>query len=222
MSDTPTISIVIPVRNEAGNLASLAPLLAVPDVECILVDGGSGDGSAEIARDLGFRVIDSPAGRARQMNAGAAAVCGDILLFLHADTSLPAGFVSLISDGLAGSGLVWGRFDVRLSGSHPMFRVIERMMNWRSALTGICTGDQAIFVWRDAFPGFPEIALMEDIELSAALRRRSRPLRIRAFVGTSSRRWQKRGVMRTVLLMWSLRFAHRLGVSADTLAAWYR
>jgi rSAM/selenodomain-associated transferase 2 len=159
-----------------------------------------------------------------QMNAGAAIAGGDVLLFLHADTRLPADADRLIRDGLARSGRAWGRFDVTIEGRHPLFPVIAAAMNTRSRLTGITTGDQAMFMTREAFTtagGFPAIALMEDITLARHLKRISRPLSLRARVTTSGRRWESRGVVHTVFLMWRLRFTYFFGVTPDELARRY-
>jgi rSAM/selenodomain-associated transferase 2 len=224
----PPLSIIIPVLNEAAGIAdTLAPLqpLRARGCEVIVVDGGSTDASADLARPLADRVVTSERGRARQQNAGAAEAAGDVLLFLHADTRLPADADRLVVDGLTASGRGWGRFDVRLTGRHPMLRVIERMIGVRSRLSGIATGDQAIFVRRDWFAragGFPQIPLMEDVALSKALRRLGPPLCLRETVVTSSRRWEERGVWRTMALMWRLRLEFWLGADPETLAERYR
>ena len=223
-----TISVVVPVLDEAGVLArSLHPLQSVRgrDVEVIVVDGGSRDGTPHVARPLCDLVLRTPRGRARQMNAGAAAARGDTLLFLHADTRLPSGWDGMVRDALVHPGREWGRFDVRLDGAHPMLRVVERAMNLRSRLSGIATGDQAIFVTRAAFRGagrFPDIALMEDVALSHALRARSRPACLHATAVTSSRRWERNGIARTVVLMWRLRLEYALGASPERLARRYQ
>jgi len=224
---TPSLSIVIPVLNEAANMVAaldaLAPLRA-PGAEAIVVDGGSADETATLAKPLADFVIASARGRATQINAGAAIARGNVLLFLHADTRLPADADRLIREGLAQSGRAWGRFDVAIEGRHPLLPVIAAFMNARSRLTGIATGDQAMFVTRDAFMaagGFPAIALMEDIELSRRLKRISPPLCLRARATTSGRRWERRGVVRTVLLMWRLRLAHFFGASPESLARRY-
>ncbi|MFL5541454.1 MAG: TIGR04283 family arsenosugar biosynthesis glycosyltransferase, partial [Longimicrobiaceae bacterium] len=188
-------------------------------------DGGSADATVARARPLADAVVASAPSRAYQQNAGAAAARGDVLLFLHADTRLPADADLLIAAGLRRTGRGWGRFDVRLTGRHPLLRVIERMMNVRSRLTGMATGDQAIFVRRDWFRaagGFPGIPLMEDVALSKALKRRGPPLCLRATVVTSSRRWEQRGVWRTMVLMWRLRLAWWLGADPEELARRYR
>jgi rSAM/selenodomain-associated transferase 2 len=219
------LSIIVPVLNEAAEieaaLQALAPLRA-RGCEVIVVDGGSDDRTVEFARPLATRTINAPRGRARQMNAGAAAASGDVLLFLHADTRLPDDTDRLISNALARSRRAWGRFDVRFAGG--ALPLVALMMNLRSRLTGIATGDQAVFVTRAAFEaagGFPEIALMEDIALSARLKRLSRPVCLSGRVMTSARRWQKHGALRTVLLMWRLRLAYYFGAQPDALARAY-
>ena len=222
------ISIIIPALNEAeGIAAALAPLqpLRARGHEVIVADGGSADGTPERALPLADRVISAERGRARQQNAGAEAAAGGVLLFLHADTLLPEGADALVLDGLRASGRGWGRFDVRLSGRHPMLRVVERMIGWRSRATGIATGDQAMFVRREWFRragGFPEIPLMEDVALSKILRAMGPPLCLRQPVRTSSRRWEQRGVWRTIVLMWRLRLEYALGADPARLARRYR
>lgn len=224
----PRISIIVPMLDEAAGLpVALAALRAERDAGCelILVDGGSSDASVAIASAAGVPPIIGPRGRARQMNAGAADSRAPVLLFLHADTRLPAGAAGLIEKALASGRHRWGRFDVRIDGRPRMLRVIARMMNLRSRLTGIATGDQAIFVTRTAFTavgGFPDQPLMEDIELSRRLLALSRPACIRTPVITSGRRWEQRGLWRTVALMWRLRWAYWRGVPAAELAAHYR
>ena len=221
------ISVVVPVLDEAETLAqALLPLQPVRgrDVEVIVVDGGSRDRTRCVAHPLCDRVLDAPRGRARQMNAGAAAASGRVLLFLHADTRLPSGWVPMVRDALGNRGREWGRFDVRLDGAHPMLRIVEHAMNLRSRLSGIATGDQAIFVTRNAFRqagGFPDIVLMEDVALSRALRMRSRPACLHAAVITSSRRWERNGIARTIVLMWRLRIEYALGADPDKLARRY-
>jgi rSAM/selenodomain-associated transferase 2 len=222
------LSIIIPVFNEAGliesALAALQPLRE-RGAEVIVVDGGSTDGTAELAASLACRVIRSPRGRAVQMNAGARAATGGALLFLHADTQLPAGADRILAEAFA-AGAVWGRFDVRLSGGHPLLRMVETLMNWRSRLTGIATGDQAMFVRREMFErigGFPEIPLMEDIALSKTLKRIARPTCPEERVTVSSRRWEERGILRTILLMWWLRLRYFFGADpADLVRSYYR
>jgi rSAM/selenodomain-associated transferase 2 len=222
------ISIIVPALNEAAGIrATLTPLqpLRSRGHEVVVVDGGSTDGTMDLARPLADQVTASGRGRARQQNAGAAAAAGGILLFLHADTLLPAGADARVVDGLRAAGRGWGRFDVRLSGAHPMLRVVERMIGLRSRLSGIATGDQAIFVRRDWFGragGFPELPLMEDVALSKRLRGIGPPLCLRDRVVTSSRRWEERGVWRTIVLMWGLRLEYALGADPARLAERYR
>jgi len=221
------LSIVVPVLDEAGQLAAtLGPLQALrgPALEIVVVDGGSRDETRTIAAPLADRVIDAPRGRATQMNAGARAARGDTLLFLHADTRLAASDAARLEGTLAASGREWGRFDVVIDGGGALLSVVAAFMNARSRLTGIATGDQAIFARRDAFEsagGFPAIPLMEDVALTKALRRRSRPLCLRERVSTSPRRWQRRGVLRTIVLMWRLRLAYALGADPARLARRY-
>lgn len=222
------ISIVVPVLNESAGIVdaldALAGLRGV-GVEVIVSDGGSTDGTADLAEGRADRVVRGPAGRATQQNAGAAASGGDVLLFLHVDTRLPEGAVQRVTAGLQRSGRGWGRFDVRLTGRHPAFRVVERLISLRSRLSGIATGDQAIFVRRDWFErvgGFPGIPLMEDVALSRRLRRLGPPLCLRDRVATSSRRWETRGIARTILLMWRLRLEYWLGADPARLAVRYR
>jgi rSAM/selenodomain-associated transferase 2 len=216
------LSIIIPVLNEAAVIgAALASLAAIRARGCevIVADGGSEDGTRELAAPLADRVVIAPRGRSRQMNAGAAAANGDALLFLHADTRLPENADYAIADALRKSN--WGRFDVTIEGRSPLLPAIAFFMNLRSRLTGIATGDQAIFVRRAAFGGFPQIALMEDIALSETMKRRSPPACLRERVATSGRRWDDQGVWRTMFLMWRLRLGYFLGAAPDELARRY-
>ena len=221
-----SISIVIPSLNEAAIVESrLAALqrLRRQGHRLYLVDGGSTDGTADIARGLVDSVESSPPGRAIQMNRGASAAQDAVLWFLHLDSDVPPGATETVLEAaLQGPG--WGRFDIRLEGRAPMFRVIERMMNLRSRLTGVATGDQGIFVRRDLFEavgGFPEIPLMEDIALSKRLRRKAHPACVPLKLATSSRRWERDGILRTVFFMWFLRAAYQLGVDPAILARVY-
>ncbi len=222
-----SLSIIIPALDEAehivATLDSLQPLRR-RGVEIIVADGGSSDNTTNLARERADQVLTAPAGRARQMNAGAAAARGEILCFVHADSRLPEGADGLIVDGLSRSRRSWGRFDVSIAGTHPMLRVIAQLMNWRSRLTGIATGDQGLFLTRSLFEAagrFPEIALMEDIALTRQLKRYSPPLCIAHRLMTSGRRWEKHGVWRTMLLMWRLRLAYFFGADPDRLARQY-
>jgi rSAM/selenodomain-associated transferase 2 len=222
-----SLSIIMPVLNEAATIESALNALAelrVRGHQVIVVDGGGSDNTVALATPLADHVISSPRGRATQMNAGAAIARGEVLLFLHADTHLPPDADRLVLDGLANSNHRWGRFDIAIEGEHPLLPVIAFMMNLRSRLTGIATGDQAIFVTAQTFAssgGFPGIALMEDIAFSRTLKRISPPLCLRARVTTSGRRWEQRGVLRTIVMMWRLRLAYFLGVSPDKLARQY-
>jgi rSAM/selenodomain-associated transferase 2 len=219
------LTIVLPVLNEAAiivaALRALAPLRA-RGAEIIVADGYSRDGTAQLAKPFADRVITVPRGRGAPMNAGAALGTGDALLFLHADTALPDNADRLIDAALARR--AWGRFDLRIAGRHPFLAVVARMINWRSRLTGIATGDQAIFVSRKAFKavgGFPDLPLMEDIAISRRLKRLCRPYCIATPAVTSGRRWEQNGVIRTILLMWRLRLGYYLGVEPELLARLY-
>jgi len=191
----------------------------------ILVDGGSDDATIQVAvRFSGVRLLTSPRGRARQMNAGARAARGDILLFLHADTWLPEGALGAVAAALDDARVVGGRFDVRFDSSRPVLRMIALFMNLRSRASGISTGDQAIFVRRDVFEtmgGYPDIPLMEDIELSRRLKRRGHLAALSSRVTTSGRKWEREGAVRTMALMWALRFLYMIGVSPARLHRWY-
>jgi len=220
------LSIIVPTLDEARDiverLEALQRLRALGH-EVIVADGGSRDGTPDLARPLADRVVLAPRGRASQMNAAARQASGSALLFLHADTRLPPEADSAVRAALAAR--TWGRFDVRIEARHPLLRVVALMMNLRSRLTGIATGDQAIFVRRDTFEalgGYAEIPLMEDVELTRRLRRAGRPACLRARVSTSGRRWESRGVLRTIVLMWRLRLAYFFGADPARLADRYR
>jgi rSAM/selenodomain-associated transferase 2 len=224
-----SLAIVMPVLNEAAGieaaLRALMPLMA-RGVRVLVADGGSADDTPARARRFGgVEVIEAARGRAAQMNAGAQAASGArVLLFLHADTTLPPDADRLIEQALAGGRHVWGRFDVRIAGRPRMLRVVAACMNVRSRWSGIATGDQALFMTRAAFDavgGFPEQPLMEDIEMSKRLRTLSRPACLRERVITSGRRWESRGVWATIVLMWRLRWAYWRGASPQVLARRY-
>lgn len=204
-------------------LLALQPLRA-RGAELIVVDGGSTDPTPVIARRWADRVLSAPRGRAVQMNAGAAAARGEILLFLHADCMLPESADGLIIDGLNRARRHWGRFDVRIAGRNPLLRVVGACMNARSRFSGIATGDQGLFVTKSLFEAagkYPEIGLMEDVALAKTLKRFGPPLCLRHRLTTSGRRWEQHGLLRTILLMWRLRLAYALGASPEKLAARY-
>ncbi|MGH8398104.1 MAG: TIGR04283 family arsenosugar biosynthesis glycosyltransferase [Gammaproteobacteria bacterium] len=220
------LSIIIPTLNESAvitdALAALQPFRSAGH-EVIVVDGGSDDGTPDLAKAMSDRAITTTRGRAVQMNAGAELARGDTLLFLHADTRLPGDSADRVVSATANAA-EWGWFDVRLSGTRFLFRMIERTMNWRARLTRIATGDQAIFVRRELFMilgGYPPLPLMEDIAMCKQLRKRAPAQCIRTPVTTSSRRWEQHGVLRTMLLMWRLRLAYNLGADTTSLAVRY-
>ena len=219
------VAVVIPVLNEAASIARTLLRLRQAGVwQSIVVDGGSDDDTVSLARLHADVVLFSPRGRARQMNAGGYVAEGEVLLFLHADTALPQGFLHLISGALADPQIVGGRFDVRLDAEGWPFRMVETLMNVRSRITKISTGDQAIFVRREVFQkmgGYPELELMEDVEFSCRLKREGRIACLRERVTTSARRWQRDGVARTIVKMWILRLCHFLGVSTSRLRTHY-
>ncbi len=222
------ISVIIPALNEAQNIVETLKRLQAMRArghEVILVDGGSRDATASKAAPLVDSVVHASAGRARQMNVGAAKARGDILWFLHADTLADENADCLISDAVLKQDRRWGYFHVRLSGHHPPLRMIETCMNFRTRFTAVATGDQGIFVKADLFhavDGFADIPLMEDIEISQKLKQLGRPARIADPLVTSSRRWEKNGVITTILLMWRLRLAWFLGANPEKLARRYQ
>ena len=226
------MSIIIPVRNEASIIGpALVALqtLRSEGVQVIVVDGHSTDGTVSRCTGLCDVLLHSEPSRARQMNRGATQALGTVLLFLHADTQLPPNVLSVVLPALAlrADGAVrarWGRFDVNIDGKPALLRVVAALMNWRSRATGIATGDQALFIRRDEFiavGGYPNQPLMEDVEISKRLRARSAPVSLLERVTTSGRRWEQRGVWRTVFLMWRLRFYYWLGASPTKLAQMY-
>ncbi len=226
-----TVAAIVPVLNEARGIGDfLAAVCAHDFAEIIVVDGASDDATQQVIETFGARtggpciaLAQSERGRARQMNSGARRAQSGILVFLHADSRLPPDAVSAVRSAIDG-GKDWGRFDVRFDDRHPFLRVVANFMNWRSRLTGICTGDQAIFVRRDVFEragGYADIALMEDIDLSRRLKRTGRPARAAAPVTTSARRWREQGILRTIVRMWRLRLMYFLGASPAMLATQY-
>ncbi len=224
MQVKPGLSIVIPVINESAGLNNQLARLnqqlsSLASKEIIVSDGGSNDDTLSIAQSHGCNIVSGPAGRARQLNHGASQASHEWLLFLHADTQLPDNFYSQMMQASA-----WGFFTVHLSGSRPVFRLIEKMISGRSSWSGISTGDQAQFFRYDFFRsigGYPDLPLMEDVAISKLAKARSRPLVINDPVITSSRRWEQNGVLKTILLMWWLRFAFWIGISAKRLHRLY-
>ena len=218
------VSVVIPVLNDAACLARLlADLRAEPQLQLVVVDGGSEDDTFAVAQAQADLALRAPRGRAEQMRAGVAKAAHPWLWFLHADTRVPQSVVSAFAAGIAESP-AWGWCDVRLAGGAWPLRVIETAMNWRSALTGVTTGDQGIFAHRSllaAAGGIPAQELMEDVELCRRLRRLASPHRVRQPISTSSRRWERDGIARTVVLMWALRLRYFLGANTGALARRY-
>jgi len=221
------LSVVIPVRDDAAHLERLLADLTrtCREAEVIVVDGGSTDGTQDLVRRFPrVTLIEAERGRARQMNAGARVATGRALLFLHADTTLPPGAQGAIQDALRSPGVVGGRFDVRFDSPRPIFKLIATMMNIRSRLSGISTGDQGIFVRRDTFEvmgGYAAIPLMEDVEFSRRLKRQGRLACLRLRVTTSARKWEREGALRTIVLMWTLRLLYAVGVRPARLHRWY-
>ena len=237
MTAMATVSIIIPVLNEANNLPlfldNINKLNPNPQ-QVIVVDGGSNDDSIGIIRSfinelmldndrkIDWQMTESKAGRALQMNAGAALATGEVLLFLHADTKLPMDAIESVSEVMKRA--EWGRFDVQIASRQPTLRLVSQMINWRSRLSGIATGDQAIFISQSLFKqigGYPNQALMEDVELCKQLKGIAKPACLKSKVITSARRWQQHGTWRTIILMWHLRFDYWRGVSADNIKARY-
>ena len=222
----PALCIVVPVLDEAPHLAThLGELqrFRKRGARVVVVDGGSSDDSLAIARELADLAFVAPQGRARQMNAGAAACTADLLLFLHADTRLPHNADTLVRRATL-AGIAWGRFDVSIDSPRAGMRMVEALMNRRSRWTGIATGDQAMFVRQELFQrvgGFPDQSLMEDVALSTLLKRQGPPACLRERVTTSARRWERHGPWRTILLMWRLRAAYFLGADPAKLASRY-
>lgn len=221
-----SIAVIVPLLNEKQRLPALIDMLKSLEAdEVVLIDGGSGDGSDELLAASSLNWCTSRQGRAVQMNCGAAQSTSDILLFIHADTLVSSTHLSAVREAMKEESVVGGRFDLRLSGNHPSFRLIEWFINVRSRLSRINTGDQCQFIRRRAFErmgGFPEQPLMEDVEFSKRLKRAGRIACLREKVTTSSRRWEQNGILKTVLLMWKLRLSYWLGVSPERLATIYR
>ena len=219
------VSVVVPTLNEAGTIGqTLTRIRQAGQCELIVVDGGSCDETLEIVRKSADRVLSAQRGRACQMNAGAQVATGAALLFLHADTLPPPGFPYLIEQALIDPDVVGGRFDVDLDAAGWAFRMIGALMNIRSRLTHIATGDQGIFVRRETFKsigGYPEWDIMEDLEFSRQLKRAGKVACLRNRVQTSARRWKKHGVTKTILIMWGLRLCHFFGIRPAALKAFY-
>lgn len=227
----PKLAIIIPVLNEEREVAAcirhLHALIHSRDdsVEVLFVDGGSGDNTCKIINQSPFKLVNSEPGRAVQMNVAAAQLDAPLLLFLHVDSCLPSNALERLQCDWVQGNRVWGRFDVAIASDSILLRCVSTMMNIRSRLSGIATGDQGIFVTRPAFSnvgGYPEQALMEDIALTAALKKLTRPFCVRDKMSTSARRWQERGAVTTILLMWRLRLAYFFGASPENLARKYR
>jgi rSAM/selenodomain-associated transferase 2 len=218
-------SIILPTLNEEKIISSCLSKLQHLRTKCeiIIADGGSVDNTLLLAESLADKIVSSEKGRGVQMNNGARQAMGEVLLFLHVDTILPDNAFQEIKHAINHS-RQWGRFNIRFSGSHFMFRVIAQMMNWRSSLTGIATGDQVIFVTRTAFFAagqYPDIKLMEDIALCKALKSISPPVCLKTEVTSSSRRWEKNGIFRTIVLMWTLRLLYFFNADPELLAHLY-
>lgn len=220
------ITIVIPVLNEAGMIqTTLQRLLDEPDIEVIVVDGGSEDKTVELAWEMGVKVIICPGGRARQMNAGAEAATGDMLLFLHADTQLPYRYPAIVEQVLRTPQTIAGAFELKIDGEERSLRLVERMVNWRSRFLSLPYGDQAIFLKVSVFQemgGFPDLPIMEDFELISRLKRRGKIAIAHPPVLTSARRWQRLGVWRTTLINQLIILGYFLGVPPIQLRRLYR
>ena len=222
------LSIIVPALNEELGIAATLRALASArgrGAEVVVVDGGSTDRTVAVASPLADRVLCTAPGRAAQLNAGSSAAAGDVLLFLHADSLPPPDFDTVLAAAIDGRRLAWGRFDVRIAGGDRSLRIVAALLNARSRLTGIATGDQGLFATRALFDkagGFPPQPLMEDIAFCRAAKRIEPPLCLRRHVTTSGRRWARYGVARTVLLMWRLRLAYYLGADPARLAGRYR
>jgi len=219
------ISVIVPVLNEEKTIATtLAALVTLAPYEIIIVDGGSMDQTRELAAQFQVKIISSERGRGQQMNRGAGAARGDVLLFLHADTRLPASAFSDISAALSEPCYLGGRFDVELAGEHWLLPLVGRMISYRSRISKVATGDQAIFVRRQVFErmrGFPDMPLMEDIAFCRTLKRLGDVACLRSRVVTSARRWEVDGVWRTIFRMWTIKLLYLVGVSPARLKQFY-
>ena len=219
------ISVIVPVLNEEKSIAATLQALAhLQPYETIFVDGGSQDRTAEIAAECGVKVIPSERGRARQMNRGARQASGEVLLFLHADTRLPPTAFSDIAGAMGDPRNVGGRFDIELDGKHWLLPLVGRLISYRSRLSKVATGDQALFVRRAVFQrmgGFADIPLMEDIAFCRRLKGLGEVACLRSRVVTSARRWEVDGVWRTIFRMWTLKLLYLTGVSPARLKQFY-
>ncbi|HXH64081.1 MAG TPA: TIGR04283 family arsenosugar biosynthesis glycosyltransferase [Mariprofundaceae bacterium] len=222
----PSIGVVVPVYNESAILTACMDRARRLGAETVIfVDGGSDDGSPDLLRASGMRWMRTQRGRAGQMNAGASAIDNDIILFLHADTDMDSSHIEAIRQAMADPQYVGGRFDVRLQGEHPCLGLIALLINLRSRISRIATGDQAIFVRRSVFMdmgGFADMPLMEDVEFCRRLKRRGRIACLHHKVSTSGRRWERHGIVHTMVLMWWLRLRFWLGADPASLARMYR
>ena len=230
------ISVIIPTLNEERTIiATLVHTASLGFDELIVVDGGSTDETPALVESYRLSTqssalspvqwVTAPCGRARQMNEGAKVSSGEILVFLHADTQLPGEAKTMIDTTLADQRMVGGRFDVRFDRPSMWGTIISKIMNWRSRLSSLATGDQALFVRRPIFEqmeGFADMPLMEDIEFSRRLKRKGATAALTATVTTSFRRWERHGPLRTILLMWTLRFLYWIGISPSHFVEWYK
>lgn len=220
-----SLSIIIPVRNEASHLPSLLNALQKrksENTEVIVVDGCSEDDTLNVICQRKNRILHSEPGRAQQMNTGARHAKGEYLWFLHADSKVDFDFESIIESGLKNK--KWGWFNVRLSNTKIIFRVIESMMNYRSKITSVATGDQGIFIHKNIFIEqglFPSIALMEDVKFSKKIRSSESPFISDTPLETSARRWEENGPIRTIFKMWTLRLLFFIGASPNWLNKQY-
>lgn len=221
-----SISVIIPVLNEANTIAqTISNAQKATDIEIIVVDAGSNDGTVELVQSLDVQCISALPGRATQMNQGAKAATGEMLLFLHGDTILPSGFDQLVRVALVKPKTIAGAFELGIRGTAGSLRLVEKMVNWRSRHLQMPYGDQGIFLKAKIFEevgGFPEIPIMEDFELMRQLRKRGQITIVSASVLTSGRRWQKLGILKTTLINQIVIIAYLLGVSPEILAQWYR
>ena len=223
---TSNISIIIPTLNEAATIGGLlSALQAVPEIEPIVVDGGSRDNTIDIVKSRGVQVLTAPPGRATQMNAGARTARGDILLFLHSDTIPAPNFAARVRDSLRQSGVSAGAFSLAIDGNGFLLRLLERLINFRARSMQMPYGDQGLFMTSEMFSsvgGFPDQPIMEDYELVRKLRRKGEIIILPLTATTSARRWKKLGILRTTLRNQAIILGYLLGISPEKLAGWYR